>query len=125
MKASRPIRDFYKELKAEERVRLWRGALERGDTEDAALLLTTCPRQTGSFRDLKFAMLAGLADPTRFEEAVGFVEHTPQPFIVEIRTLEKTREEQEALDAFRAGKAKAEQREMRDGFGTPPHVSTT
>ena len=106
MKASRPIRDLYVRLGAEERAKLWRAAIERGDNEDAALLLTTCPRQTGSLRDLKFAVIAASEDPARLAEILDFVERSPQPFIVEIRHLEHSREEKDLIDAFRAKKAR-------------------
>jgi hypothetical protein len=46
--------------------------------------------------------------PTRLEEILDFVPHTPQPFIVEIRRLEKSREEQDLLDNFRANKTNGE-----------------
>jgi hypothetical protein len=113
MKASRPMRDFYVGLGAEQRARLWRAAIERGDDEDAELILTTCPRQTGTLRDVRFAELAAAAAPARLAEILDFVERSPQPFVIQIRHLEHTREEKDLIDAFRAGKTKPPPQEPR------------
>jgi hypothetical protein len=72
MKAKITGRLDYGAFSAVERALLWSRAIKRGDADEAARLLRTCPVQTGSVREVAFIAAAVRLHPELAGDILGF-----------------------------------------------------
>jgi hypothetical protein len=78
----------YGRFSGPERARLWARSVDRGDADEAARLLRTCPKKTGAVRDVTFIAAAVALHPELAVEVVGLDESRgPERFTVVVEQL--------------------------------------